>query len=265
MNARPSPDFAARAASRLGAAVALCAALTVAGCASVAPDGRAAASAQVDPFERWNRKVFAFNEAVDEAVLKPVATAYRDWVPSFVRTGVSNVFGNIGDVWSTANHFLQGKVGSGFEMGMRVITNTFFGIGGLLDPATEMRLPRRSEDFGQTLGVWGFGPGPYVVLPFMGPSSLRDAVGLPLDRYYSAPTWVFDVDAYLASALQLINLRADLLATTQLLNEVSLDRYSFVRDAYLSRRLDQVYDGNPPLEKFDDDAADPPPTPKKGT
>ena len=214
---------------------------------------------------RWTLQAARDLYGLGSAEYNSVAQAWRDWVPQLVRTGVGNVFGNIGDVWSTANHFLQGKVGSGFEMGMRVITNTFFGIGGLLDPATEMRLPRRSEDFGQTLGVWGFGPGPYVVLPFMGPSSLRDAVGLPLDRYYSAPTWVFDVDAYLASALQLINLRADLLATTQLLNEVSLDRYSFVRDAYLSRRLDQVYDGNPPLEKFDDDAADPPPTPKKGT
>ena len=257
---------------RLWLAVALLALGTA--CSTVPPAGSPATGAApaavvatnpADPWEAWNRKVFAFNDAIDDAVLKPVAQAWRDWVPQLVRTGVGNVFGNIGDVWSTANHFLQGKVGSGFEMGMRVITNTFFGIGGLLDPATEMRLPRRSEDFGQTLGVWGFGPGPYVVLPFMGPSSLRDAVGLPLDRYYSAPTWVFDVDAYLASALQLINLRADLLATTQLLNEVSLDRYSFVRDAHLSRRLNQVYDGNPPLEKFDDDAADPPPTPKKGT
>jgi phospholipid-binding lipoprotein MlaA len=105
-----------------------------------------------------------------------------------VRTGVSNFFGNIGDVWSTANHFLQGKVGSGLEMGMRVLTNTLFGLGGVLDPATEMRLPRRSEDFGQTLGVWGLPAGPYVVLPLLGPSSLRDAAGLPLDRYAASPT-----------------------------------------------------------------------------
>jgi phospholipid-binding lipoprotein MlaA len=226
----------------------------------------------VDPWEAWNRKVFAFNDAIDEAVLKPVARTYRDVVPQLVRTGVSNFFGNIGDVWSTANHFLQGKVGSGLEMGMRVLSNTFFGLGGVLDPATELRLPRRSEDFGQTLGVWGLPAGPYIVLPLLGPSSLRDAAGVPLDRYAGTVTLYVDANAYVASALQLVNVRAELLATTQLLSDISLDRYSFVRDGYLSRRLDQVYDGSPPLEKFEDEGADPPPAkgseaapPKKGT
>lgn len=230
------------------------------GCATV-PAGSAAVN-PVDPWEAWNRKVFAFNETVDEAVLKPAAKVYRDLVPQLVRTGVSNFFGNIGDVWSTANHFLQGKVGTGLEMGMRVLSNTLFGLGGLLDPATEMRLPRRSEDFGQTLGVWGLPAGPYVVLPLLGPSSLRDAAGVPLDRYAGAPSFYIDVNTYAVAALQLVNIRADLLATTKLLDDVSLDKYSFVRDGYLARRLDQVYDGAPPLEKFEDEGADPPP--KKG-
>lgn len=230
------------------------------GCATV-PAGPTAVS-PVDPWEAWNRKVFAFNETVDQAVLKPVAQVYRDVVPQLVRTGVSNFFGNIGDVWSTANHFLQGKVATGLEMGMRVLSNTLFGLGGLLDPATEMNLPRRSEDFGQTLGVWGLPAGPYIVLPLLGPSSLRDAAGAPLDRYAGAPTLYVDVNTYAAAALQLVNIRAELLATTKLLDDVSLDKYSFVRDGYLSRRLDQVYDGAPPLEKFEDDGADPPP--KKG-
>jgi phospholipid-binding lipoprotein MlaA len=242
----------------------LVALLLVGGCATTTTLPVSAAVANpVDPWESWNRKVFAFNDAVDEAVLKPVAEAYRDWVPQLVRTGISNVFGNLGDVWSTANHFLQGKVGSGMEMGMRVLTNTIFGLGGLLDPATEMRLPRRSEDFGQTLGVWGLPAGPYVVLPLLGPSSVRDTAAVPLDRYAGSPSLLVDTNTYVTSVLQLVNVRAELLATTQLLSQVSLDRYSFVRDGYLARRLDQVYDGAPPLEKFEDEFADDPP-PKKG-
>lgn len=230
------------------------------GCATV-PAG-SAASNPVDPWEAWNRKVFSFNEAVDEAVLKPVAKAYRAVVPELVRTGVSNFFGNLGDVWSSANHLLQGKVGSGLEMGMRVLSNTFIGLGGVLDPATEMGLTRRSEDFGQTLGVWGLPAGPYVVLPLLGPSSLRDTAALPVDRYAGSTSWFIDTNAYVVATLQLVNVRAELLATTKLLDDVSLDKYSFVRDGYLARRLDQVYDGAPPLEKFEDDGADPPP--KKG-
>ena len=239
-------------------AVALLALAT--GCATV-PAGTAVVN-PVDPWEAWNRKVFSFNEAVDEAVLKPVAQAYRAVVPPMVRTGVSNFFGNLGDVWSAANHLLQGKLGSGLEMGMRVLSNTLFGLGGVLDPATEMGMTRRSEDFGQTLGVWGLPAGPYIVLPLLGPSSLRDTAGMPLDRYAGSPSLFIDTNAYAIASLQLVNVRAELLATTKLLDDVSLDKYSFVRDGYLARRLDQVYDGAPPLEKFEDDGADPPP--KKG-
>ena len=249
--------------------LALGALLLAAGCATV-PTGSTTVN-PVDPWEAWNRKVFAFNDAIDEAVLKPVAKVYRDVVPQLVRTGVSNFFGNVGDVWSTANHFLQGKIGTGVEMGMRVLSNTFFGLGGLLDPATEMQLLRRSEDFGQTLGVWGLPAGPYIVLPLLGPSSLRDAAGVPLDRYAGSLSQYVDANAYVTATLQLVNVRAELLATTQLLSDVSLDRYSFVRDGYLARRLDQVYDGSPPLEKFEDEGADPAPAkglpaapPKKG-
>ena len=236
-------------------------------CASVprgapgAAPGKAASPAQsIDPWENWNRKVFAFNDAVDEAVLKPVATAYRNVVPAMVRTGVSNFFGNIGDIWSAGNHLLQGKLSSGLEMGMRVLTNTFIGIGGILDPATEMKIERRPEDFGQTLAVWGVGNGPYIVLPLLGPSTLRDTVALPLDRYATTPSvYISDINNYVVTPLQLVSIRAELLSTTSLLDKVALDRYSFVRDAYLSRRLDQIYDGAPPMETFDDepDAAAP--------
>lgn len=240
---------------RFGAVVlALVLSLLATGCATVPPAGGAAkATVPADPWEAWNRKVFAFNEAIDEAVLKPVAQAYRDVVPALVRRGVGNFFGNIGDIWSSANHFLQGKVQTGLEMGMRVAANTVFGIGGVLDPATEFGLVKRSEDFGQTLAVWGVGNGPYVVLPLLGPSTLRDTAALPLDRYAGSPSRLFtDYNTYFVTSVQVVQLRAELLETTQLVDQASLDKYSFIRDAWLARRLDQIYDGSPPLEAFDD-------------
>ncbi len=244
---------------RLAGATLLTVLALLTGCASV-PGGPAATS-PADPWENWNRKVYAFNDAVDEAVLKPVAIAYRDTVPQPVRTGVGNVLGNIGDVWSAANQLLQGKLQLGLEMGMRVLTNTFFGLGGLFDPATEMGLTRRSEDFGQTLGRWGVGTGPFVMLPLLGPSTLRDTAGWVVDRPASAsnlpPT---DAGQTAVTLLSLIDLRARLLATTTLLDSVALDKYSFVRDGYLQRRLDAVYDGAPPLEDFEDEPASAAPT-----
>lgn len=256
-------------AVRWGLLAALLALLTLLGaCASVPPGaGTTAGTAPAvttptDPWESFNRKVYAFNDAIDEAVLKPVATAYRDVVPQIVRTGVSNVLGNIGDVWSAANHLLQGKLQDGLEMGMRVLSNTFFGLGGLLDPATEMGLTKRHEDFGQTLARWGVGTGPYLVLPFLGPSTLRDSAGLAVDRtaYGSMLTLPWKEESGLA-VLELVSVRASLLSATKLLDDVALDPYSFLRDAYLARRRDAVYDGAPPMEVFEDDAADPPPKP----
>jgi phospholipid-binding lipoprotein MlaA len=246
----------------------LLAAALAGGCASTPPatPGGTAAGAPVmgtnpaDPWEAFNRKVMAFNDALDDAVLRPVATAYRDVVPELVRRGVDNVLGNLSDVWSAANHLLQGKVHSGLDMGMRVLTNTLFGLGGLLDPATEMKLERRSEDFGQTLGRWGVGPGPYVVLPLLGPRTVRDSFGLVIDRQADG-SQLIDKDSTrnVYTAVEIINTRAGLLSASSLLNQVALDRYSFLRDAYLSRRLDQVYDGAPPLENFDDGDPDAPP------
>lgn len=255
---------------KAAAALLVAVAALSAGCATTTAPAGAAAPAPVvatnpaDPWEAWNRKVFAFNDAIDRAVLKPVAEAYRDVVPEIVRTGVGNVLGNIGDVWSTANHFLQGKLQTGMEMGMRVLTNTVFGLGGLLDPATEMKLVKRPEDFGQTLGVWGLGTGPYVVLPLLGPSNVRDTGGFIVDRAAWSASRLPETDAggYAVTALELVNTRAGLLTTTQLVGDVALDRYSFIRDAYLSRRLDQVYDGAPPLEDFDTSGDEDPP-PKK--
>jgi phospholipid-binding lipoprotein MlaA len=213
---------------------------------------------KADPLEGLNRGVFAFNEAVDRALLKPLATAYRAVVPSPVRTGVDNVFGNVGDAWSAVNHLLQGKVKSALEMTVRVTTNTVFGLGGLFDLATDAGLERQPEDFGQTLGKWGFGPGPYLVLPFYGASSLRDAAGLPLDRQASLPGIVHDgTYRWGLTTLELVHARADLLSATNLLEQVAFDKYSFVRDSYLARRRNQVFDGNPPEEPEDDE-----PTPR---
>ena len=255
-----TPARAAAASARtLRALLTGVALAALAGCASV-PTG--AAPSPQDPWEGFNRKVFDFNEAVDEAVLKPVATAYRDVVPELVRSGVGNVLGNIGDLWSAANHLLQGKLVGGLDMGMRVLTNTLFGLGGLLDPASEMGLKRQSEDFGQTLGRWGLGPGPYLVLPLLGPSNLRDGSALVVDRQAS-PSRLGETDAamYGITLLEVVHARAGLLDAARLLDEVSLDKYTFLRQAYLSRRRDLVYDGAPPLEALDlgDDPGDSPP------
>ncbi len=242
------------------------AAIGLGGCASLpagSPPPSAMGQNKADPWESFNRRMFAFNEVVDEAVLKPVAEAYRAALPPLVRQGVSNFFGNIGDVWSTANHFLQGKLQSGLEMGLRVASNTVFGLAGILDPATEFGLTRRSEDLGQTLAVWGAPSGPYLVLPLLGPSTLRDALALPADRWASTPgRFAGDLDHWLVTPLQVVQVRAELLDTTRLLGEASLDKYSFFRDGWLSRRLDQVYDGNPPLETFDDEPDAPTPAKK---
>jgi len=247
----------------LVAAFALAAALALGGCATAPAGGAAPTQAsKVDPWENFNRKIFTFNEALDDAIVKPVATAYRDVVPELVRDGIENVLGNIYDVRSVLNHFLQGKLQSGLEMGMRVLTNTFFGLGGLLDPASEMGLTRQWEDFGQTLGRWGVPDGPYVVVPLFGPSTMRDTVGLVLDREFS-PAAIPQTDSgrYATFGVEAISLRARFLDTTQLLEEISLDKYSFIRDGYLSRRRDALFDGAPPLEDFGDDWDDEPETP----
>jgi len=201
-----------------------------------------------DPYESLNRKVFEFNDKLDANVLKPVAETYQKVVPSMVRSGVSNALGNLGDVWSTVNQLLQGKVGNAGEMTFRVLTNTVFGIGGLMDPATELGMERRSEDFGQTLGRWGVPPGPYVVLPLLGSSTARDTAATPVDMYASLDTQLTSgTSATLGvSVLKVVNTRANLLGASQLLDQIALDRYSFIRDAYLARRRSQVYDGNPP-------------------
>ena len=160
----------------------------LAGCTTIR-ESRGGPGQRLDPWENWNRKVFNFNEDVDKAVLKPVATVYSDVVPQPVRRGVSNFFSNFADAWSAINNMLQGKFEAGFEDATRVGANTLFGLFGILDVASEMGLEHHYEDFGQTLGRYGVGAGAYVVLPILGPSTVRDAAAQPLDRLASPPAF----------------------------------------------------------------------------
>lgn len=200
-----------------------------------------------DPLEGWNRAVFSFNEGLDSALLKPLASAYQAAVPELVRTGVGNVFGNFGDVWSAVNQLLQGKPAAAAQMTMRVATNTLFGVAGIFDVASDVGLERQSEDFGQTLGRWGLPAGPYLVWPLLGPSSLRDSAGLPLDLSWSPSALTRD-DAlrFGLTSLRLVDARAQLLNASRMIDEIALDKYGFIRDGYLARRRNLVYDGDPP-------------------
>jgi len=200
-----------------------------------------------DPFEPFNRGVSRFNDVVDDAVLRPAATAYREVLPSPVRTGVNNFFGNLSDVWSFVNSVLQLKLQNSAETFMRVNVNTVFGLGGLLDIATEAGIDRHSEDFGQTLGRWGVPSGPYVVLPLFGSSTLRDTAAWPIDRRGDLLRALNDIPVRNSLyVLRVIDGRASLLRAGQLLDDAALDKYSFTRDAFLQRRRNEVHDGNLP-------------------
>ncbi len=212
-----------------------------------------------DPFEPMNRSVSKFNDALDDNVLKPVATGYRDYTPDFLQTGVSNFFRNLSDVLSTLNNGLQLKGHDTAESFMRVTVNTIFGIYGIFDVATPIGLERHPEDFGQTLGYWGVPDGPYLVLPLLGPSTVRDASVLPLE-FALDPVSNHDItdERNVAVMTRIVDKRASLLKTTHLLSDAAIDKYSFTRDGYLQFRRNQVYDGNPPEEdQLEDPSAQP--------
>lgn len=194
-----------------------------------------------DPLEPFNRGVYRFNDAVDTAVVKPVATAYVEVTPQPVRTGVNNFFSNLGDLWSTFNALFQLRPKEAGENLMRFSVNTVFGLGGVLDIASEAGIPRTKIDFGQTLGRWGVPPGPYVVLPLLGPSSVRDTGGLVVDLA-ADPLNQLDNKANRNAlwALEVVDIRAGLLGASNVLEEAALDKYSFTRDLYLNRRQSQV-------------------------
>lgn len=210
--------------------------LLVSGCASVphpTPE---------DPLESYNRSMFEFNETVDKVLLKPVATGYKAVTPSPVRTCVRNIFGNLGDVWSAINSMLQGRALDSINTFGRVLFNSTMGIGGCIDVATMNGAHKIPNDFGTTLGVWGVGNGPYVVLPFFGPSTVRDSIGLVGDvaggtAVYASPAAIDDVSVRNAiMALKVIDTRTNLLDADALAEDVALDKYTFVRDAYLQNR-----------------------------
>lgn len=209
-----------------------------------------------DPLEPMNRAVFEFNDGVDKVVIKPVAQAYRAVLPQPVRTGVRNFFANLQDPWIGVNNLLQGKVEAGLTDWFRFTTNSTIGFAGILDVASDMRMDKHNEDFGQTLGVWGLPTGDYLVLPFFGPSDVRDGLGLLVDGYGYGGFWLprlIDPPHRVAwrnvlSGVDIVQLRAGLLTTEGIFEAAALDRYSFLRDAYLQRRRNLVYDGNPPPE-----------------
>jgi phospholipid-binding lipoprotein MlaA len=215
--------------------------LALPGCASVSnADPR-------DPWEPMNRRVYQFNEVIDQVAIRPAAVVYDTVVPTPIRAGVHNFLGNLSDVWSMANSALQLKAQATAETLMRVTVNTFLGLGGVLDVATEMRLDKRKEDFGQTLGHWGVKPGPYVMLPLLGPSTLRDAMALPVDRAGDVRQKINDLAVRNTLVVTgVVDLRADLITTIDAIKAAALDPYTFVRDGYLQKRENDVFDGNPP-------------------
>jgi phospholipid-binding lipoprotein MlaA len=221
----------------------LLAAVALAGCAT-GPDRDPR-----DPLEPWNRAVYKFNDNVDHVVARPVSEVYRLIVPGGIRDRVRNFFANIADPFIGVNNVLQGKIEDGFTDWMRFVFNSTVGLFGIHDVATDMGLEKHNEDFGQTFGRWGAGPGPYLVLPIFGSSDLRDGLGFAVDIYTDPMTEVRPRDVqYLLYGLRFTQTRTDLLEASRILEEAALDKYTFQRDAYLQRRRSLVYDGRPPRE-----------------
>lgn len=201
-----------------------------------------------DPWEGMNRSIYRFNSYADRYVLNPAVSVYRFIFPGFVRKGVSNFFTNLDNIQTVINEIFQLHPGSAVQTTGRFLVNTTIGIAGLWDPATPIGIPQHYEDFGQTLGRWGFGAGAYVVWPVLGPSSVRDSIALPADRWFASPAEYIKDGRWQGgiTALQIVNTRANLLGATKLLDDIALDKYSFIRDAYLQRRRSLVYDGDAP-------------------
>lgn len=225
-------------------------AVALTGCASTRPLN------PVDPFESFNRGVYTFNDTLDKAVVKPVAQGYNKVMPETGKSMVINFFSNLDDVIVTANDLLQFKFVQAFSDGMRFVVNSTVGVAGLVDVAS-MNLEKHNEDFGQTLGYWGIKTGPYLVVPILGPSTIRDSLGDIGDSQVSLISNTKHVrtrnQLYLTKG---IKRRAQLLENESLLDGAVLDRYAFIRDAYLQRRESLVYDGNPPQEPSEDQSTD---------
>jgi phospholipid-binding lipoprotein MlaA len=200
-----------------------------------------------DPMESFNRTVFGFNETVDKAVIKPVATGYKAVTPDWMRKGVGNFFNNLQDVWSAVNNGLQGRGQEFSDSVGRVMINSTIGLLGVLDVASDLNIERHTADFGLTLGRWGVPPGPYVVLPLLGPFTLREVGALPVDMSGMPVYNIGDQDTRTwLPIVDLVDLRAKYLNASDVLEGAALDSYSFRRDAYFQRQRNIQYDGNPP-------------------
>lgn len=229
----------------------LLACLAFGGCASTNPK---------DPLESFNRGVYQFNDTLDRAVTKPVAQGYDAVMPPPLKLMVSNFFSNLNDITVAINNLLQFKIVEALSDGGRVVVNTTVGMFGVADVASAVGLKKHNEDFGQTLGRWGVNSGPYLVLPFFGPSSVRDGVGLVADSGTNPLQRIDPVDERnQIIAAGVVDKRAILLNKEEVLDTAALDRYTFIRDAYIQRRQSLVYDGDPPREKFEDEVSIPVP------
>ncbi len=227
-------------------AVLLTALLSLSGCATTT------ANNPKDPFEGFNRAMFAVNEGID-VVAKPIAKGYDAAAPLPVKVVIGNFFGNLWDLWTAANNLLQGKGEEAVSDVGRVLVNTTIGIGGAFDIASEMGMGKHSEDFGQTLGKWGVGDGPYFYWPIIGPRTTRDTAGWLVDNFYD-PVWRVD-NIPLRNSLvgvRFIDTRASLLPSDRVVEEAAFDKYNYIRDAYLQHRRNAIFDGNPPRERLDE-------------
>jgi phospholipid-binding lipoprotein MlaA len=225
------------------------------GCATIPADS---GSDPRDPLESINRQVFEFNEGVDTVLLKPLAEAYVAILPVPVRDCLSNAFSNLREPSNALNNLLQGKPAEALSDTCRFAVNTTIGLLGCFDVATRMGLEKHREDFGQTLGVWGAAAGAYLVVPVFGPSSVRDAIGIyGVETFLDVNFWIENVSVRNSIFFtRLINFRAELLETDKLISEAALDKYRFVRDGFLQRRRNLVYDGNPPRDRDPDEEAE---------
>jgi len=226
--------------------------LLIGGCLAMTGCASTSGGNPLDPFEATNRRIDAFNDSVDQAVLRPVAKTYFDYTPTLLQTTVQNFFGNLRDVWSVVNNGLQLKPKETVETGVRVAVNSVVGLYGLLDVGTPLGLQKHPADFGQTLGYWGMPAGPYVVLPLMGPSTVRDAAASLVDSQGDPWGYINPVASRnQGTVLRLVDKRSQYLGLDNRLNEMVLDKYSFVRDAYLQKRRAQVRRG-PPTDSEDE-------------
>jgi phospholipid-binding lipoprotein MlaA len=237
--------FPSRCSGSTAATLTLLIATALSGCATTGE------SASGDPIEPANRPVFEFNQGLDHKVVRPVAEGYEAHAPAPVRSCVRNVFSNLGDIFTSVNQLLQGEPGKAVSDISRFGINTTVGVLGCFDPASSMGLDKHKRDFGETLALWGVPPGPYVVLPLLGPSTVRDAFGL-------VPGWFLDPTNYVAGpaaialkGTQIVSTRSSNLKASDLIDSAALDPYLFARDAFLAHRLDQIYDGHPPIANAD--------------